>query len=98
MEIEMDTNEIIIDKDYYCWNGSRMIYFQCETDNIMTIHHNGYDTHERNRCGGDSSFVITFYTIYTNMITKHFCERHANEFIKIAQEKGYKITDMREVK
>lgn len=84
----MNANEIIIDKDYYCWNGSRMIYFQCEQTSPS------WD--EKIRCGGDSSFTITFYTEYTNMITKHFCARHANEFIKIAQDKGYKIIDMRE--
>jgi hypothetical protein len=67
-----------------------MIYFQCE----HTEKHWG----ENHRCGGDSAYIITFYTIYTNMLTKHYCERHANEFIKIAEEKGYKITDMRNVK
>ena len=86
----MDTNEIVIDKDYYCWNGSRMIYFQCEASEK---HIGG-----NQRCGGDSSYIITFYTEYTSIKTKHYCERHANEFIKIAEEKGYKITDMRNVK
>lgn len=83
----MDTNEIIIDKDYYCWNGSRMIYFQCE-----------HVSRVEGRCGGDSSFTITFYTEYTSIKTKHYCARHVNDFIKIAQDKGYKITDMRGVK
>jgi hypothetical protein len=97
MEIEMDTNEIVIDKDYYCWNGSRMIYFQCDHTDMVSPPYGTLGNIETRRCGRDSSYVIT-YQKYDRIISKHFCEEHANKFIKQAEKANYKITDMRNVK
>ena len=83
----MNANEIIIDNDFCGWNGIRTIFFQCQ--------HIKHRWGEIFRCGGDSMILATFLTASGTQITKHLCETHFNDIIKQAQEKGFKIIDMR---
>ena len=95
----MDAKEIIIDDDYCSWNGIKYIYFQCENINYYIPPAYGVSGNgEPHRCSWDSIYIITYMTIYGTVITKHFCENCFEIWVKDAESKGYKITDMRGVK
>jgi hypothetical protein len=99
METKMNDKEIIIDNAYSYWNGMKYIYRQCENINYYIPPAYGTSGNgEPHRCGGDSMYIITYKTIYGTEITKHFCESCFKTWIKDANDKGYKIIDMRGIK
>jgi hypothetical protein len=86
-----DNNTLTIEDDYSSWNGIRQIYFQCQhVDHYpASLAYNGLS--EEHRCGGDSMYLVTYHTASGTKISKHLCERHTNELIEQANNKGYEI-------
>jgi len=63
------------------WNGSRMLFRQCQAVDVTPIRKPGWCGVDKTRCGADAMYFVTRTSLFSgNTYTDAMCEHHASQW------------------